>query len=469
MYQRTTPRPAANTPTAPPAVEPAATTEAPSVAPTKAPKEDKDKEKVVETPSPTNVDVTMEEELETETPTTTSATTGPFVFEDVEETAEQDATESLGEIVMSFSLYSPGVETADLDLEVLNQAVGVSIDIMLCDNASLSGLEAQHCAIREDLILQDAEVPATKQAAAVEGQTRPIMALAAKMAKDSTGIVQRNSFSWTTWTVQFYLLEEGTLLREYVAAEGADSVALTDEEYLAKGLEALQQIMEEELARVIQEGILQQDLTVYMNQEFHASVIGEEMKSFAPVVPSPVKETPKPTEAPSVEEEEEGSMMIVFFFAGLGVAGCVIVTLLYCSCRRRKRNARAGKDEEEDEEQAVPADDYLSKTSNNSSDKNEKTFISEEAEEPVKEEPPKKEKKEARENESEAQETRSHRSGSQKSGNDLESHFQAQSVAQSSMYTGSAISAITGLSDMENSETWSVGSLSIDLAEWGES
>ena len=71
--------------------------------------------------------------------------------------------------------------------------------------------------------------------------------------------------------------------------------------------------------------------------------------------------------------------------------------------------------------------------------------------------------------EAEAQETRSHRSGSQKSGNDLESHFQAQSVAQSSMYTGSAISAITGLSDMENSETWSVGSLSIDLAEWGES
>ena len=47
---------------------------------------------------------------------------------------------------------------------------------------------------------------------------------------------------------------------------------------------------------------------------------------------------------------------------------------------------------------------------------------------------------------------------------DVESQW-GRSMAQSSAYTGS-ISAITGVSGLEQSDTWSVGSMSIDLAEW---
>lgn len=415
------------------------------------------------------------ETTNTDTETTTAETEPPTevlvkpvpeeeVWDQVLSTQEYENT--MGSVSADFSLYSPNITNSEMNFEKVKLGVCGSINGLICDGAhSIAAQGPEYCAVLDEVLLTDGVSRALQQ---VSDPDATVIALGSTFVKDDSGVVQGlTQVSWTTWRVTWDVLRLGPKLREHIQETfGAD---LEEAEITKKGVTVLQQMMTVNMDRTLRDGALQKDINNFMvDIMLITSFVGEEVKTYEPLVAPPPDSTAQSgLENETGEDGDGGGLMVVLFFAGLGVACFVIVALLYFSFRSRRSKLRR--------KRTIVILDDTSKESGGTpqgAKKGDKQGAPQEAQESaqekmavmepegaLEEDPPQGQQEEGDqqwEEESMAEDVGEA---------DVESQW-GRSAAQSSAYTGS-ISAITGVSGLEQSDTWSVGSMSIDLAEWG--
>lgn len=426
--------------------------------------------------------------------------------------------DGLGEIFVEFSLYSPNVTNLEINFMKLKMGVSKSLDPLVCDQAHSIREGPEYCAVRDEVLLRDGVADWRREPIVLTDYGVTIMALASTNVKDMRDVLHGQSVAWTSWRMSYNVIQLGSALRKHIK-DREGNAELTSAEVNAMGLAAVQQMMEVNMERTLRNGALQQDLNDFMKDiMLVATVVGEEIPSYEPFVTRVDSPAVQGDEMQNGEDGEGGGLMVVFFFAGLGVACFVIVTLLYFSFRsrrsvvRRKRTivilddssksctdsqVSSANAQKQKSQQALPVVDtaVLEKDptgvgSQCASAQRPAATRAQEVVEAHREESDSEMKagirncedaKKKQQNEDE----RDHQHLQQWDGNssignqtdeageeethiedaDVESQW-GRSMAQSSAYTGS-ISAITGVSGLEHSDTWSVGSMSIDLAEWG--
>lgn len=388
-------------------------------------------------------------------------------------------SDSVGEVFVDFSLWSPTGDTLELDFEKLKMGVVEGIDGLVCDVMDPIREEkgSEFCAVRSDVLLKDTSVTA------LEGDDPTVIALASTNVNDSSGVVHNSDLlTWSTWRMSWSVTELGEALEQHIETlYEVDGETLTESEKNVKGLALLQQMMAVEMERNLRDGEFQNSLNLYLNGDFEvsASVVGEEINKFGSMLLPSKNSASAGEEQQNGEDEGGSSLLIVFFFVGLGVAAIVAVTLLYFTCRSRQ-NAK-----NTDKEEGSNAGTESNPDSNNSTPakarqaeiKQDNEYVIEH-EGALQEEPqqqsfhqqleptPQQWEEESVAEDDAGDEGAQNDEGSVQLG--AQSAAGGRSVGQNSMYTaGSGISAITGVSGLEHSDTWSVGSMSIDLADWG--
>ena len=388
-------------------------------------------------------------------------------------------SDSLGEVFVDFSLWSPTEDTFELDFENLKMGVVEGIDGLVCDAADSIREEKgdEFCAIRSDVLSKNTAVTA------VEGGDPTVIALSSTNVNDASGVVHNSDLlTWSTWRMSWSITELGAALEQHIETlYEVDGETLTESEKNVKGLALLQQMMAVEMERNLRDGEFQNGLNLYLDGDFEvsASVVGEEINKFGSMLLPSKNPTPAGEEQENGEDEGGSSLLIVFFFAGLGVAAIVVVGLLYFTCRSRRNAKNATKEE------GSNAGTESNPDSNNSTPaKARQAEIKQDNEYAIEHEGSLQEEPEQQSYHQQLEPTPQQweeesvaegDAGDEGDQNDEESvQLGAQSAAggrsvgQNSMYTaGSGISAITGVSGLEHSDTWSVGSMSIDLADWG--
>lgn len=435
-----------------------------------------------------------------------------------------DSQDGVGDIFVEFSLYSPNVTNLEINFMKLKMGVCKSLDPLVCDQAHPIREEGpEYCAVRDEVLLRDGVADWNRDPIVLTDYGMTMMALASTNFKDTEDVIHGQSIAWTTWRMSYNVIQLGSALLKHIN-ETEDSANLTPAEVNAVGLAAVQQMMEVNMEHTLRNGALQQDLNYFMKDiMLVASVVGEEIPSYEPFVKRVVSPAAQGEELQTGEDGEGGGLMVVFFFAGLGVACFVIVTLLYFSFRsrrsavRRKRtivilddssksctdsqgsSANAQKQQKKKQAQPVVDTAVVEKDSARASARASARSIAQRAStqrasasrpqqedveaQPEEAEPEKTSSRHREQQQQQEQQQEQQWDGASSVGNqteeageeeetetqnedaDVESQW-GRSMAQSSAYTGS-ISAITGVSGLEHSDTWSVGSMSIDLAEWG--
>jgi hypothetical protein len=468
------------------------------------------------TESPTEEAVAVEEpDIAASTPPATTETEAPGdLFSE-----STDSEDGVGEIFVEFSLYSPNVTNLEINFMKLKMGVCKSLDPLVCDQAHPIREEGpEYCAVRDEVLLRDGVADWGREPIVLTDYGVTMMALASTNVKDTEDVIHGQSIAWTTWRMSYNVIQLGSALLKHINdTEG--TAELNPAEVNAVGLAAVQQMMEVNMERTLRNGALQQDLNDFMKDiMLVASVVGEEVPSYEPFVKRVVSPAAQGEELQGGEDGEGGGLMVVFFFAGLGVACFVIVTLLYFSFRSRRSVVRrkrtivilddssksctdsqgSSANAQKQQQQAQPVVDtaVMEKDSARASARSsahrastQRASASRPQQEDVEAQPeePEPEKTSSRHREEQQQQQEQQQAqqwdGASSVGNqteeageeeetetqnedaDVESQW-GRSMAQSSAYTGS-ISAITGVSGLEHSDTWSVGSMSIDLAEWG--
>jgi hypothetical protein len=456
------------------------TTVAPTVAPTTSPVEEEPEEETT-TETTTN-------ESETAAPTDESA--GEEINEKPAEEEEEDWNllsetseyqDVLGSVTIDFSLYSPNVTVLEMNFPKLKLGVSGSIDEMICDQGHpISEEEGPYCSVRDDVLLTDG-ITQSRQPSSLSDYNTTIIALSSTLVKDDSGVAPGPTpLSWTTWRMSWDVLQFGPALLQHIEEiHGAD---LDEDEVRAVGIAILQKMITVNVERALKDGDLQQDINDFMKDiMLVTSFVGDEVETYKIFV---THHSVSPTGSEIEEEGEGGGLMVILFFAGLGAACFVIVGLLYFSFRSRRSRIRrkrtivilddTAKDSEEVAKDAGTHTEPNTPTATTAntpkvepkeSAQGQEKFIVMEAGNAMKEDPPQAEAEQAQQG-WEGESVDEENSISPEDGDgDVESQW-GRSAAQSSAYTGS-ISAITGVSGLEQSDTWSVGSMSIDLAEWG--
>ena len=410
--------------------------------------------------------------LVTEAPTIapTKAPTDKAVAETAEEDKEDQPwglfTETLdyqsiiGEVFVDFSLYSPNVTNLEMNFMKLKMGVCGSLDALVCDQAHPIKEEGpEYCAVRDDILLKDGSPSQsrTEPSLVLSDYDVTVMALASTNVKDGSGVILGSSpISWTTWRMSYGILQLGPALKKHIVETYGSE--LNETEINAKGVQMLQDMMSENMKRTLADGVFQKDINGFMKDiMILASVVGEEVSTYEAIMSSSGSAAHMGQHLAG-EDEEGGGLMVVFFFAGLGVACFVIVALLYFSFRSRRSVVRR--------KRTIVVLDDTSKSCTDSQESTSSPVVVVDAEEALKEDAPRAQQQ-TQQQETQRWEGTSSVGASSSVGpgeGDVESQW-GRSMAQSSAYTGS-ISAITGVSGLEQSDTWSVGSMSIDLAEW---
>lgn len=481
----TTPAPTVAATTLDPTVAPttltptlAPTTLAPSEAPTDAPTDEVTAENTAKEPETI-------ETTETEPPTE----------EEKEELVEQPSEEeeegenwnlfsetkpyedSLGSVSVDFSLYSPNVTVAELNFEKLQLGIRESIDGMICDlgNPVRDEEGVEYCAVRDDLWMTNDQ---TRKLIADYNTT--VMALSATLVKD--GSAGSNKITWSTWRLSWDVLQFSPAWLESIEqTHGSD---LDEAKLNDHGIAMLQEMMTVNMEQTLESRDLQQDINDYMKDiMLVTSFVGEEVSTYKIFVPQLSSTSPSGSELE--DDGEGGGLMVILFFAGLGVACLVIVGLLYFSFRSRRSRIRrkrtivilddTGKESEEVEkekghgttttESATPVTPRAPIVEPKEAAQAQEKVIVMETENAMKQDPPQADNADNAQQRWEGESVDEEEQSISPEDGDVESQW-GRSAAQSSAYTGS-ISAITGVSGLEQSDTWSVGSMSIDLAEWG--
>jgi len=396
---------------------------------------------------------------------------------------------SLGEVFVEFSLWSPTRDSMELDFLRIKTAVIDSFDVFVCDASDpIREQGPGYCAVRDKVLLKDSSSIAMDSLVSSASDSAVVaptmMVLTSTNVNDGNGVVHNSELLiWTTWRVSWGVLQIGSALRNYIEDMYViEGTTFSEAEKNLKELALLQQIISVETERNIRRGVFQADLNMFLADEAYevkSSVVGEEVNTFGAMMHPAIIGNGNHAD----EEGDGNDMMIILFFSGLAVAVCVIATLLYFSCRSRRYNGGQGS-----KRNIIIVDD----TSKTDSDPNSHrsspvkgpppmhTYQVDEEEEADEEqlqhsfvidheqalqnEPPQQEFHQSLQMEQEDEEV-------PVTEGDAHTHARSMAtntLAESSMYTsGSGISAITGVSGLENSDTWSVGSMSIDLADWG--
>jgi hypothetical protein len=355
---------------------------------------------------------------------------------------------SYGEVFIQFSLFSPNVTNREMNFMKLKMGISNSINAIICDMSSpVAELGLDYCAVRADLLLKmgshSREIPLD-----ITSETAVLASSTTNVQDDSSVTQSQKVVSWTSWKLGWDVIQIGAALRSKVTDKfGAN---LSDEESLEKATMILQQIMSDEFDRILREGIFERGLNVYL-EDFMVltSAAGEEVATYSVFANSGASAQGQER----VPEDAEGSsLMIIFFFGGLGAATLLVVVLLCFSVRYRRKPVPPPA-----KRTIIIVDDTSKTESDRSSTDKVMVFDTDEA---LKDDPPRGQQD---------IETNGEAEGDGEVGGDAEATedqtTEARSTTYSVAHTGS-ISAITGVSGLENSDTWSVGSMSMDLAEW---
>lgn len=486
-YMRFTPRPTPsenNTGTAAPSIAPStvAPTNPPTVSPTTAPPT----EKPTDAPEEEVPEPPAEEETATVTEPVAEEPAAEPVIEPQPELEQWDLysetveyPESLGYVTADFSLYSPNITVQEMHFVKLSEGLSDSIDGLVCDQAHAVREEGpEYCAVNDEVLLSAGSVQARLAPEQLKEHEATIIALATTNVKDDSGTVGGStSITWTVWRLSWDVLQVGPGLRKHIQDTHGE---LSEAEIVVKGREMIQEMMSVSVEQTLNDGTLQKDINDWMKDiMLLTSEVGEEVATYEPVVAPQHSATHEGQELETGEDGEGGGLMVILFFAGLGVACLVIVGLLYYSFRSRRSRIRRKRtivilddtDKESSGSQQQAAAQAAAQAANQGGSQNEPKESAQDQSATI-------EKKDAS---ADDQKPKKEQEGQQHWGDvssvgansfdpeaegeaDVESQW-GRSAAQSSAYTGS-ISAITGVSGLEQSDTWSVGSMSIDLAEW---
>jgi hypothetical protein len=360
---------------------------------------------------------------------------------------------SYGEVYIQFSLFSPNVTNREMNFMKLKLGVSNSINAIICDMSSrVAEMGPDYCAVRADLLQ-------ASQSRRLDSQTSEttVMALSSTNVNDASFVTHsKKVVAWTSWKLGWSVIQIGTALRAQVVDQfGAN---LSDEESQTKATMILQQIVSDEFERILREGVFERGLNAYL-EDFMVltSAVGEEVATYS-IVATSVTSSAQGQES-AREDTEGGDLQMIFFFGGIGAAIFLIVVLLYISVRHRRRTVPP----QPLPKRTIIIVDDTSKTDSERSGSNKVMVFDTEA--ALKDDPPRGQQ------DVEANWEGQSSVGDGEARGDAEEATEDQTVAARSMthsmaHTGS-ISAITGVSGLEGSDTWSVGSMSIDLAEWG--
>ncbi|CAB9529230.1 expressed unknown protein [Seminavis robusta] len=377
-----------------------------------------------------------------------------------------DFDNSFGEVFVDFSLFSPNVTNRQMNFMKLKMSITSSIDVLICDETSPIANHdgGDYCAVR-DTVLAKAATTASRRDPQLFAQIpkTTVLALSTTNVRDATAVTYSGKlFSWTTWKLGWDIVQIGETLREHVTERyGSD---LTEEEQDEKAHSILQHMMSTEFEGILRDGVFEHDLNLFMNPiVVMTSVVGEEVATFGMAAHHSTTTSAKGEELAG-EDEEGTDLMIIFFFAGLGAACFVIVILLYFSFRSR--------DSQVSRKRTIIIVDDTSKSctdsQGDSTQENSNKVMVFDADH-LRQDPPRQQDEEWGEADVDVDDVDYEEplnDNEEEEEEEEQDNQTARSMAHSTAYTGS-ISAITGVSGLEGSDTWSVGSMSIDLAEWG--